>query len=136
MPTTYDDSHGIVISEDAARGGVTGHHVRYVLGLGLTGITLAFIGLAIYFGYDTISQRMSNALAVNPLEVVRDFAPYAAIIIAGAALAALLLGVWNAVWGRDNDATQTGMRMRIVVQFALICVIMAILYLSTMGGAT
>ena len=32
------------------RGGVTGHNVRYVLALGLAGVIIAFIVVAIYFG--------------------------------------------------------------------------------------
>jgi hypothetical protein len=33
----------VSISTTKARGGVTGHHVRYVLAFGLVGIILAFI---------------------------------------------------------------------------------------------
>ena len=40
----------IVKSTDDARGGVTGHQVRYVLGFGLAGIVLAFLVLGVYFG--------------------------------------------------------------------------------------
>lgn len=40
----------IVKSTDDARAGVTGHHVRYVLGFGLAGVVLAFVVIAIYFG--------------------------------------------------------------------------------------
>jgi len=40
----------VVKSTDAARAGVTGHRVRYVLGFGLAGIVLAFLVLGIYFG--------------------------------------------------------------------------------------
>jgi hypothetical protein len=131
MPTTYNENHQIVISDDAARGGVTGHHVRYVLGLGLTGVTLAFAAIGIYFGYGNLESTFDKALAANPYELVRAFAPYAAVIVAGAALAALILGVWNAIWGRDEDASQMGMRLRVAVQFSLICVIMGVLYLSS-----
>jgi hypothetical protein len=35
---------------DKARGAVTGHNVRYVLGFGLAGIVLAFIIVALSFG--------------------------------------------------------------------------------------
>lgn len=37
-------------STTKARGGVTGHNVRYVLAFGLTGIIIAFIALGLYFG--------------------------------------------------------------------------------------
>jgi hypothetical protein len=33
-----------------ARGGVTGHNVRYVLAFGLAGVIVAFIVIAMYFG--------------------------------------------------------------------------------------
>ena len=133
MGTYQDHAPEIVISEDDARGGVIGHNVRYVLALGLTGIIASFAALGLYFGYDRAETALSGALARHPWEVVQAFAPYAAVVMAGAILAGLLLGIWNAVWGRDENATQTGMRLRVVVQFALICVIMAILYLSAVA---
>lgn len=34
-----------------ARGGVTGHHVRYVLGFGLAGIISAFTVMGLLFGF-------------------------------------------------------------------------------------
>jgi hypothetical protein len=34
-----------------ARGGVTGHHVRYVLGFGLAGIIAAFIIMGLLYGF-------------------------------------------------------------------------------------
>jgi hypothetical protein len=37
------------ISTDDAREGVTGHNVRYVLGLGLAGAILALIAVGVYF---------------------------------------------------------------------------------------
>lgn len=37
-------------STTKARGGVTGHHVRYVLAFGLAGIIIAFIAIGLYFG--------------------------------------------------------------------------------------
>ena len=133
MPTIYDENEGIVISDDAARGGVTGHHVRYVLGLGMTGVTLAFAAIGIYFGYGSLDSMFAKALATNPYELARAIAPYAATIAAGAVLAALLLGIWNAIAGRDENASQKGMRLRVVAQFALICVIMLMLYISAFG---
>ena len=36
MATLYDETDGVVISGDDARGGETGHHVRYILAAGLT----------------------------------------------------------------------------------------------------
>lgn len=120
----------IIISEDAARGGVTGHHARYVLVWGLTGIIAAFAAIAMYFGYNRIAESVSRAFAQSPSEVLQAFAPYAMIVLAGAIVAGLLLGVWNMMAGRSDNATQYGMRLRVVAQFALICVIMAILFAS------
>ena len=34
-----------------ARGGITGHHVRYVLGFGLAGIIGAFVVMGLLFGF-------------------------------------------------------------------------------------
>jgi len=39
------------LSTTKVRGGVTGHHVRYVLGFGLAGIIVAFIILGGLFGF-------------------------------------------------------------------------------------
>ena len=130
MGTSENDAPRIIISTDAARGGVTEHHVRYVLSWGLTGIIAAFTAIGIYFGYDRLQEMTSHALAQSPSEAIRAFAPYAVIVVVGAIGAGLLLGLFNILWGHDENATQTGMRIRVVTQFALICVIMAIFYLS------
>lgn len=123
--------HSPDMSEDSARSGVTGHNVRYVLAAGLTGVIIAFAGLAVYFGYDTLNARMSSALARNPSEVLRALAPYATLIAAGAVVSGVLLGVWTLIAGRSGDASQFGMRLRVVIQFAIVCVIMTLLYVST-----
>lgn len=133
MSTYQENAPHIEISEDAARGGVTGHNVRYVLAFGLTGIIAAFAAIGLYFGFDRIETAIAEGFARHPWQSIRDFAPYAGIIAAGAILAGLLLGAWNALWGWDDNQSQRGMRIRVVVQFALICVVMAILYLSTMS---
>ena len=133
MTTHYDNSHRIVISDDDARGGVTGHNARYVLAYGLTGVIAALAAVAIYSGFDRLSERVSVALAKSPLEVLRDFAPYATIVLIGAIATGLLLGVWNLISGRDDNDSQSFMRFRVAAQFALICVIMAILYVSHMA---
>ena len=36
-------AQAVSLSKNKARGGVTGHHMRYVLGFGLAGIIFAFI---------------------------------------------------------------------------------------------
>ena len=45
-----DNDVPVNISKNRARGGVTGHYVRYVLAFGLAGIIIAFIALGLYFG--------------------------------------------------------------------------------------
>ena len=62
--------------------------------------------------------------------MLRTFAPYAAIVLCGAIGAGLLLGLWNMVSGRSEDESQGFMRLRVVTQFALVCVIMAIFSIS------
>ncbi len=130
--TDHDDRE-ILISGDDARGGVTGHNVRYVLGFGLTGVILAFAAVWIYLGYDRVSGAFESALAVSPSEVLRNLAPYAGLMLAGAVGAGLLLGLVNMIAGRSQDASQFWMRMRVIGQFAIICVLMAMLYISQMA---
>jgi hypothetical protein len=129
MGTSENDAR-IIVSTDAARGGVTGHNVRYVLAWGLTGVIAAFAAIGIYLGYDRLHEMTSHALAQSPSDIIRAFAPYAAIILVGAIGAGLLLGLWNILWGYEEDATQSGMRIRVVAQFAVIWIIMAIAYLA------
>ena len=45
------DTHNVPLSTNKARGGVTGHHVRYVLGFGLAGIIGAFVVMGLLFGF-------------------------------------------------------------------------------------
>lgn len=130
MSTYLDEQNHIVISGDDARGGVTGHNARYVLAFGLTGVVATFAIIAIYFGYDQLQASLLSALSQNPLPALRAFAPYAAIVLCGAIAAGLLLGLWNAIAGRDENASQTFMRLRVVTQVALIGVIMTILFVS------
>ena len=130
MATHYDDAHHIVISDDDARGGVTGHNVRYVLAYGMTGVIAMFAAIAIFAGFDRLHSKVSAALAQNPSEALQAFAPYATIVLVGALGVGLLLGIWNLISGRSDNASQSFMRFRVVAQFAAICVIMAILYVS------
>lgn len=130
MATLYDENDGIVIASDDARGGETGHHVRYVLAIGLTGIIAALAGVAIYFGFDRLHASAAAALSRSPYDILRAFAPYAGVVLAGAITAGLLLGVWTMIAGRSEDDSQAFMRFRVVAQFAMIAVIMAMLYIS------
>jgi len=43
-----EDDVPVVISGNKARGGVTGHHVRYVLAFGLAGSIIAFVVIGLY----------------------------------------------------------------------------------------
>ena len=60
-----EDDVPILISEDDARGGVTGHHVRYVLTFGLAGIIIAFIAIGVYFDYGALTQAISKVFAAE-----------------------------------------------------------------------
>jgi hypothetical protein len=133
MAAHYDETHHLLISGDEARGGVTGHNVRYVLALSLAGVIAAFAVMAIYFGFDRLRKTLSAALARSPSEVVQSLAPYATILFLGAVVGALSLGLWSLIAGRSGDASERFMRARVVTQFAAICVIMALLYVSTYG---
>ncbi|MBR2535660.1 MAG: HIG1 domain-containing protein [Hyphomicrobium sp.] len=130
MATLYDETDGVVISGDDARGGETGHHVRYILAAGLTGVIAAFAGVAIYFGYDRLHANLAAAFARSPFEMLQAVGPYAGLLLAGAVITGLLLGAWNMLAGRSEDGSQAFMRFRVVAQFALIVVIMAMLYVS------
>lgn len=130
MATHYDAHHPIEVSVDDARGGVTGHNVRYVLGFGLTGIFVAFAAIAIYFGFDQLQDKAAAAFAASPSEILRSLAPNAAIMLIGAIGAGLLLGLWHVLAGGSRDGSQSFMRARVVAQFALVCVIMAMFYVA------
>ena len=118
----------VTVSEDDVRAGVTGHHVRYVLAFGLAGIIIAFATIGIYFGYGRLSETISQTLS-HPVAAIRNVAPYVIIIVLAAIATVLLLSLWNIVAGRSESTSQTGMRIRVVVQFVAICVVMTILYL-------
>jgi TRAP-type C4-dicarboxylate transport system permease small subunit len=130
MATHFDETHHLVISTDDARSGVTGHNVRYVLFTSMTGVVLAFTAIAIYFGFNRLNKSLEAALARTPSDVIQSIAPYGAIIFLGACIGAALLGIWNLAAGRSGDDSESFMRARVVTQFALICVIMAMLYVS------
>ena len=50
MMSTNDEEASVKVPKTKARGGVTGHNVRYVLTFGLMGVIAAFIALGIYYG--------------------------------------------------------------------------------------
>jgi vacuolar-type H+-ATPase subunit I/STV1 len=90
----------VVVSETEARAGVTGHHVRYVLAFGLAGSLIAFVVLALYYGYDSLAQAISQKWAALNVTLV---ASYAVLIALAVVSAALLLGFWDMC----RDAVQT-----------------------------
>jgi hypothetical protein len=50
MSASHDSEHRTVVSTQEAREGVTGHNVRYVLGIGLVAVVIAFAVIyAVYF---------------------------------------------------------------------------------------
>lgn len=131
MTTYIDEQNHIVISDDDARGGVTGHNVRYVLEFGMAGIVAAFAAIAVYNGYDSLQEKLSAAFSQGLDGTLRILAPYAAIILVGAIGVGLLLGAWNILSGRSDDESQRFMRARVATQFIVICVIMTMTYVWT-----
>jgi hypothetical protein len=122
-----EDDVPVVLSGDKARAGVTGHHVRYVLALGLAGSILAFTVIGLYFGYGRLTQMISQMSTQIDLTTLVSYA----IMIALAVVATvLLLGLWDMVSGRSLNTSQRVMRWRVVLQFIAICLVMAALYLS------
>jgi hypothetical protein len=118
------------LSEDDVRAGTTGHNVRYVLIFGLTGTIVAFVGLAIYLGFDQLQHRISDTFARGPGTILQSLLPYTAVVLVAVVGAVLLLGLWNMVAGRSENTSQMGMRIRVVGQFVVVCAIMAIFYLA------
>lgn len=105
-------------------------HVRYVLAFGLAGVIAAFAVISVYFGYDDLANGLSALLALDPLQVMREATPYALTILVGVISAVLLLRLWNSVAGSDDNASQTLMRVRMVVQPFAICATMVIYLLA------
>jgi hypothetical protein len=59
-----------------ARAGVTGHHVRYVLALGLAGSIIAFVVIGLYFYYDFYYGKLTQAISqastrIDPTTLLR-----------------------------------------------------------------
>jgi len=123
----HEDEEQIVLSETEARGGVTGHHVRYVLAFGLLGSFIAFVGIVLYFGHRRLAQIISEISSrIEPTPV----ASYAVLLALAVVAAVLLLGLWDMVAGRSSNISQRVMRWRVVLQLIAICLVMAALYLS------
>ena len=124
MSKTKDDP--IVITGNQARGGLHEHRAHYVLAFGLAGGIIAFAAVGLYFGYDKLTQTISQmSLPSDPTALV-----YYAILIALAAVGTvLLLRLWNMMSGGSLNTSQRVMRWRVVLQFIALCLVMAALYL-------
>jgi hypothetical protein len=98
-----EDDVPVVLSRDKARGGVTGHHVRYVLAFGLAGSIIAFVVIGLYFGYGQLTQMISQtSTQIDPTTLVS----YAIIIALAVAATVLLLGLWDMVSGRSPNTAR------------------------------
>jgi hypothetical protein len=122
-----EDDVPVVISGNEARGGVTEHRVHYVLAFGLAGSIIALAGLGLYFGYDKLTQTISETLIRRDLTTLVSYAiPIALAVVT----TVLLLGLWNMMSGGRPNTSQTLMRWRVVLQFMALCLVMTALYLS------
>ena len=93
------------VSTNKARGGVTGHHVRYVLAFGLAGSIIAFAVIGLYFGYGLLTQMISQmSTQINPTTLVS----YAIMIALAVVATVLLLGLWDMVSGTRPEHQPEG----------------------------
>ena len=58
MSKTKDEP--ILITGNEARGGLHEHRAHYVLAFGLAGGIIAFVAVGLYFGYDKLTQTISQ----------------------------------------------------------------------------
>jgi len=121
------DDATISISGHEARAGLHEHRAHYVLAFGLAGGIIAFVAVGLYFGYDKLTQIISQAsLPTDPTTLISY-----AILIALAAIGTVLLHrLWSMVSGGSLNTSQRVMRWRVVLQFIALCLVMAALYLS------
>ena len=120
MSKTKDDMP-ISITGNEARGGLHEHRAHYVLAFGLAGGILAFVAVGLYFGYDKLTQSISQtSLPSDPTTLV-----FSAILIALAAVGiVLLLRLFNLMLGGSLNTSQRVMRWRVVLQFIALCLVM------------
>jgi Hypoxia induced protein conserved region len=114
----------IVITGNEARGGVHEHRLHYVLAFGLAGGIIAFVAVGLYFGYDKLTQTISQTSLPSATLV-----SYAILIALAAAGTVLLVGLWNLISGGSLNTSQRVMRWRVVLQFIALCLVMVALYL-------
>ena len=122
-----EDDAPISITGNEARAGLHEHRLHYVLAFGLAGGIIAFVAVGLYFGYGKLTQTISQtSLPSDPAKLVS----YAILIALAAVGTVLLLGLWNLISGGSLNASQRVMRWRVVLQFIVLCLVMAALYLS------
>ena len=122
-----EDDVPIVITGNEARGGLHEHRAHYVLAFGLAAGIIAFVAVGLYFGYDKLTQTISQtSLPSNPTTLIS----YVILIALAAIGIVLLLGLWSMVSGGSLNISQRVMRWRVVLQFIALCLVMAALYLS------
>jgi cytochrome bd-type quinol oxidase subunit 2 len=122
MSKTKDDVP-IVITGNEARGGLHEHRAHYVLAFGLAGGIIAFLAVGLYFGYQKLTH---TSLPSDPTWLIS----YAILIGLGAVGTAVLIGLWGMLSGGSPNMSQRVMRWRVVLQFIVLCLVMAVLYLS------
>ena len=121
------DQVPISITGNEARAGLHEHRVHYVLAFGLAGGIIAFVAVGLYFGYDKLTQTISQTSLPSDPTLIS-----CAILIALAAVGTVLLhGLWSMVSGGSLNTSQRVMRWRVVLQFIALCLVMAALYLSS-----
>ena len=128
MATAHTHDKKITLTTDAARAGVTGHHVRYVLAFSLLGSLIAFLAIGLYYGGGSLTQAILSALSVQGLaqRLVLYLVPLGLLAVAGV----LTLGLWNMASGASPHASQVLMRWRVGLQFVALLLVMAALLLS------
>ena len=129
MATAHTHDKKVTLPTDAARGGVTGHHVRYVLAFSLLGSLIAFLAIGLYYGHGSLTQGILAILSPQDglaQRLVLDLVPLGLLAVGGV----LTLGLWNMASWQSPHASQVLMRWRVVLQFLALCLVMAALYLS------
>jgi Hypoxia induced protein conserved region len=122
-----EDDVPIVITGNEARGGLHEHRVHYVLAFGLAAGIIAFVAVGLYFGYDKLTQTISQTSLPSDSTTLLSFAILLALAATGVVL---LLGLWRMVSGGSLNTSQRVMRWRVVLQFIALCLVMGALYLS------
>ena len=64
--STNDEDVPVEVSNTKARGGVTGHNVRYVLAFGLVGVVVAFMALGVYNGLGDKPNAAPDSVTTPP----------------------------------------------------------------------